>query len=109
MKQHRYRVTLEHLTDAASAGSSHEPLQFEVGNHDDIIAIVRRMRSRGDFDEQSATSFAVGLKLFSEVMLEQKDHPLFAAFKPHFQQFMKELKKGPALAAAPGTGVADRP
>jgi hypothetical protein len=101
MKQHRYRFTLEHLTDAEGARSTHEPLQFDVGNHDDIIAIVRRMRSRGDFDEQSATAFAVGLKLFSEVMLEQKDHPLFASFRPHFQQFMKELKKGPTLPAEP--------
>lgn len=105
MKQHRYRVTLEHLTDAEGVRSTHEPLQFEVGNHDDIIAIVRRMRSRGDFDEQAATAFAVGLKLFSEVMLEQKEHPLFAAFRPQFQQFMKELKKGPATpAAAAGEG-----
>ncbi|NUN59819.1 MAG: DUF3861 domain-containing protein [Burkholderiaceae bacterium] len=93
MKQHRYRVTLEHLADAQGAPSTYEsPLVFEVGNHDDIFQIVQRMRTRDDFDESSAAALAVGLKLFSEVMLEHKDHPLFASFKPHFSQFMKELK-----------------
>lgn len=95
MKQHRYRVTLEHLADAQGAPSTHPPLQFEVGNHDDIIAIVERLRGRGDFTEDAATAFGVGLKLFSEVMLEDKGNPLFSSFRPHLAQFMKELKKGP--------------
>jgi hypothetical protein len=98
MKQHQYRVTLEHLADADGTPSTDAPLSFAVGNHDDILAIAERMRRRGDFAEDSATALAVGLKLFGEVMLENKDHPLFADFKPHFQQFMKELKKGPAGA-----------
>jgi Domain of Unknown Function with PDB structure (DUF3861) len=101
MKQHRYRVTLEHLQDPGGNSVTRDPLKFEVGNHDDIFAIVERMRSRGDFDAETATAFAVGLKLFSETMLEHRDHPLFAQFRPHFQQFMKHLKKGPAQAGEP--------
>lgn len=100
MKQHRYRVTVEHLSDPQGAPSAYaDALQFEVGNHDDIFAIVARMRQRGDLDEQAATAFAVGLKLFSEVMLENKSHPLFVAFRPHFAEFMKTLKQGPARDA----------
>ena len=96
MKQHRYRVTLEHLTDAQGAPSAYsEPLQFEVGNHDDVFAIVERLRARGDFSSEAAAAFGVGLKLFSEVMLEDKGNPLFSEFRPHFAQFMKVLKKGP--------------
>lgn len=98
MKQHRYRVTLEHLADAHGASSTHAPLQFEVGNHDDIIAIVERLRSRGDFSREAAAAFGVGVKLFSEVMLENKENPLFSSFRPHFAQFMKELKAGPSKA-----------
>lgn len=98
MKQHQYRVTVEHLADADGASSTDAPLAFAVGNHDNILTIVERMRGRGDFSDASATALAVGLKLFGQVMLENKDHPLFADFKPHFQQFMKELKKGPAGA-----------
>lgn len=71
-----------------------DPLQFEVGNHDDIFSIVERMQQRAEFDPQTMTAFAVGLKLFSEVMLEHRGNPLFEELAPHFTQFMKELKKG---------------
>jgi len=85
---------VEHIADANGAPSIHQPLQFDVGNHDDIIAIVDRLRKRGDFAGESAAPFGVGLKLFTEVMLENKKNPLFASFLPHMSQFMKELKKG---------------
>lgn len=98
MKQHRYRITVEHLADAKGVPSTQPPLQFEVGNHDDIIAIVARMRSRDDLPEDAATALAVGLKLFSEVMLENREHPLFSSFREPFTQFMHTLKKAPAKA-----------
>ena len=85
---------MEHLTDAQGAPSKHEPLQFEVGNHDDIIAIVERLRDRDDFNDETAAAFGVGIKLFSEAMLESRENPLFSAFRPHFSQFMKDLKSG---------------
>lgn len=94
MKQHRYRLTLEHLADKEEMAVSREPLRFEVGNHDDIFFIVERLRERSDLDENDAVAFGVGLKLFSEVMLENRDNPLFSSFLPHFSQFMKDLKKG---------------
>ncbi len=95
MKQHRYRITVEHLVDAHdSLLPNRQPLQFEVGNHDNIFAIVDRVRERVDFDLASAAALAVGLKLFSEVMLENREHPLFQVFAPHFRDFMTTLKKG---------------
>ena len=90
MSQYRYRVTLEALPEARDS------LQFDVGCHDDIFAVVNKLRQRGDFDEASATAFGVGMKLFGEVMLENRDHPLFAEFRPHFAQFMRALKQGSA-------------
>jgi hypothetical protein len=89
MKQHLYRVTLEHLADVKGEPSTHQPLQFEVGNHDDIIAIVERLRSRGDFNEDTAAALGVGLKLFGEVMLENRENPLFASLRPAFSKFIK--------------------
>lgn len=103
MKQHRYRITIEHLQDPGGNPVTRTPLVFETGNHDDIFAIVERMRERGDFDAPTATSLAVGLKLFSEVMLEHRDHPLFAELHSHFRQFMKHLKKGPAAPSPSST------
>lgn len=52
------------------------------------------MRGRGDFDPDTATALAIGLKLFGEVMLENRGHPLFAELAPHFRDFMKRLKQG---------------
>ena len=92
MKQHRYRVQIEHLEDPKGQPVSREPLSFEVGNHDDVFHIVEVMKARGDFDPDTSASLAIGLKLFSEVMLEHKDHPLFEQFRPHFVQFMTHLK-----------------
>lgn len=95
MKQHRYHLTLCHVADATGNPSGRAPLELDLGNHDDIFAIVERMRSRGDFSPGDAAALAVGLKLFSEVMLENRDHPLFASFRPHFADFMRMLEKGP--------------
>lgn len=95
MKQHQYRITVEHLADQNGNASTYStPLQFETGNHDDIFAVVSRLRQRPDIDDRSATALAVGLKLFGEVMLENRQHPLFAELLPHFGEFMKKLKKG---------------
>jgi len=51
------------------------------------LTVVGRIRDRADFDR--------GLKLFSEVMLQNRTHPLFASFLPHFQQVMKDMKRSP--------------
>lgn len=100
MKQHRYRITVEHLADARGNPSGRAPLAFEVGNHDDILSIVERIRGAGLFDESTSAAFAVGLKLFGEVMLENRGHPLFADMAPAFRDFMKRLKSGVGPGAA---------
>lgn len=92
MKKHRYRVTLEHLSAPKAKTSGDSPLEIEVRNHDDIFRIVELMRNRDDLDENDATALAIGLKLFSEVMLDNKDNPLFSSFLKDFGKFMKALK-----------------
>lgn len=94
MKQHQYHVTVQHLKDAKGQASTYtERLEFYTGNHDDIFEIVERLKKAELFDDQTTKSFAVGLKLFSEVMLEHRDNPLFEDFVPQFGQFMKTLKQ----------------
>ncbi len=98
MKQHRYRISVERLADANGKPSLYAaPLVFEAGNHDDVFAIVEHIRNGHLFDAETSAAFAVGLKLFGEVMLENRAHPLFAEFAPHFLDFMKTLKS--SLAA----------
>ncbi|UCV13812.1 DUF3861 domain-containing protein [Quatrionicoccus australiensis] len=101
MTTHRYRITVEQLDLAPQQGAdSPATLAFEVTNHDDILGIVERFRQRKDFDDDSACALGVGLKLFSEVMLQNRTHPLFSEFRGHFGQFMKSLKSSFVAAAA---------
>lgn len=93
MKQHQYRVTLEYLADADQQPVDVAPLRFDAPNHDDIFAIIRQLGPRTGLCADDVARFVVGLKLMGEVMLENKDEPLFAPLKPHFSALMKELKK----------------
>lgn len=91
-KNNIYKVQLAELAlkDGSPATKS---IEFEVENHDNIFAIIDKVRGKNIFDDQQqAIEFALGLKLFSEVMLRHKEHPLFDELKPVFGQFMKKLK-----------------
>lgn len=93
MKKHHYRVTVDYLADADNQPVDVAPLQFDAPNHDDVFALIDKMSSRTDLSRDDVARFVVGLKLMSEVMLENKADPLFSALQPHFSAFMKELKK----------------
>jgi hypothetical protein len=92
MKEHRYRITLEHLATASEGQEQHAPLVFEAGNHDDIFAIVGKVRGNGQFDADASAQLALGLKLFSEVMLKNRKHPLFEEIQPALREFIGKLK-----------------
>lgn len=92
MREHRYRITLEHLATAAQGQPQHPPLSFEAGNHDDIFAIVERIRGNDQFDAETSAQLALGLKLFSEVMLKNRKHPLFEEIQPAIRDFIGKLK-----------------
>jgi Domain of Unknown Function with PDB structure (DUF3861) len=92
-RAHKYKITLEHLTTAKGEPSTHQPLELEFDNHDDIFSIIERMQARDLFnDKNQSTEFAIGLKMFSEVMLKNRKHPLFEELAPAFSEFMKKLK-----------------
>lgn len=85
--QHQYRVQLQKLDDSAAQ------LQFDCQNHDDIFAILAMSQGRLGLSEAEHQALIVGLKLFSEVMLQHRKDELFKEFLPHFKQFMGQLKR----------------
>lgn len=94
MKQHEYKITIEHIKDAKGQPSTYaEAVQFKAFNHDDIFKIIDRVQQSNLVDDESAKAFAVGMKLMGEVLLENKDVPIFKAFLPEFIQLVKSLKK----------------
>lgn len=92
MKQHQFRITVEYTADADGNPVNQAPLQFSAPNHDNILHIVEAMARREGFTPETAARFAVGLKLMGEVMLENKQNPLFAELKPNFMEMMKIIK-----------------
>jgi hypothetical protein len=101
-RAHRYRLRLEHLAPASPDQPTHPPREIEFDNHDDIFSIIARMESRQMFAEPGhAAEFAIGLKLFSEVMLKNRQLELFAEFRPAFSEFMKRLKGTPPKEGQP--------
>jgi len=92
---HHYRITVEPMDTDSSAPTTTtaSALQFEVTNHDDVLALVERIRQRTDIGADAA-AFTVGLKLFSEVILKHRKLPLFQEFMPHLGGLIKKLKGG---------------
>ncbi|WP_375434988.1 DUF3861 domain-containing protein [uncultured Hymenobacter sp.] len=91
-KENRYHLRVEQIS---AKTDSFEPasLEFDFSNHDDVLHIVRLMQAKPLFaDAEEAAQFALGLKLFSEVMLKHRTNPLFAELAPAFGAFMKKLK-----------------
>ncbi|QSX34205.1 DUF3861 domain-containing protein [Shewanella avicenniae] len=86
---HQYRISVEKLNDTQQTEQS---LSFETINHDDIFKILEKVEGKFGFSEEQRNNFFVGLKLFSEVMLQEHKNPLFDEFGPQFKQFMKKLK-----------------
>jgi hypothetical protein len=93
MNSYRYRITVEALTGAKGEPVEGRTLSFESANHDDILGIVERMRARLPFDGDTIASLGIGLKLFSEVALMQRDDPMFAVIRPALGEFVRALKQ----------------
>ena len=92
-RTNKYKLTLEQLSTAKAGEETQEPLQLEFDNHDNIFTIIERLKQKDLFNDQNqATEFAIGLKIFSEVMIKNRQHPLFEELLPAFQIFMKKLK-----------------
>ena len=93
MNSYRYKITVEALTGAKGQTVEGQTLSFEAANHDDLLGIVDRMRARLPFDSDTVASLGIGLKLFSEVALVQRNDPMFAMIRPALGEFVRGLKQ----------------
>lgn len=89
MGKHKFKISVEHLEDQKGSPANDPPLVFLAENHDDILALAARTGASGDKDR----AFLVGLKLLGEVLLEDRNNPLYHDFIPHFGEFMKRIKQ----------------
>jgi len=91
-RNNKYQLQLNELS-LKDGSSAEKKLNFEFENHDDLFKIFEMIKSKNIFeDENTANEFSLGLKLFTEVMLKNKQHPLFEDLRPAITEFMKKLK-----------------
>jgi len=106
MSAHNFRITLEY-TGGKKEADPPAPLSFEAGNHDDIFEIIARVRAAGRFEHDEAAALALGMKLFSEVMLAHRDDPLFAPIAAAYREYIAAFKAQMRTAGEAGkTGEA---
>lgn len=91
-RNNTYHLQLKELS-LKDGSEGNKTLEFDFENHDDLFQIFEVIKSKKVFDnEETAHEFALGLKLFTEVMLKNKQHPLFEELRPAIMEFMKKLK-----------------
>jgi hypothetical protein len=92
-RTNKYRLTLEQISLAKEDAALQSPIHLEFENHDEIFGIIEILDEKNPFgDKNQSTEFAIGLKMFSEVMLKNNAHPLLEEFFPAMGAFMKKLK-----------------
>lgn len=92
-KGNKYKITLEQIDFLDKEATLKEPISFDFMNHDEIFKIIEIINAKNPFEEENqATEFALGLKLFTEVILKNKNNPLFEELSPAMLNFMMKLK-----------------
>jgi len=90
---HEYKITFGHLKNNKGEPVNEE-LELLFQNHDNISKIIEALLEKDLFKEKSQTvQFVIGLKLFGDIVMKNRDMELFSNFQPAFMEFMKKLKK----------------
>ncbi len=90
---HQYKLTLDYLKNNKGEDMHEEPIVLLFQNHDNIYKILEVLEERDLFGDREQThQFAIGLKLFGDILMRHRDHPLFEDIHPAFVAFMKKLK-----------------
>jgi len=92
-RTNKYKLTLEEISLAKDDDQLNAPLTIEFDNHDNIFNIINVIKSKNIFENESqSTEFAIGLKMFTEVILKNRENELFKDLQPQIAEFMKKLK-----------------
>ena len=110
MDSYRYRVTVEEVADREGQPVAGRSLVFEAACRDELLGLVDRVREKRVVgNANAAAAMVVGLKLFDEIALVQRDQPLFTEVHAALGSFTKALKAWPGLARPrygdPGVGA----
>lgn len=92
-KTNEYKVTFEYLKNSKGEVPDRAPIEFIFQNHDDVFKIIDILSEKGLFEEKDKTAqFAIGLKLFGDILMRNRKNDLFSEMHPAFMAFMTKLK-----------------
>ncbi|MEJ4088886.1 DUF3861 domain-containing protein [Galbibacter orientalis] len=92
-KTNKYSLKLTQLQTTNDDKKQDKSLEIEFENHDEVFNIIELIKEKNLFEnENQSIEFAIGLKLFTEVMLKNRKNELFSELSPEIQKFMKKLK-----------------
>ncbi|MFS1860070.1 DUF3861 domain-containing protein [Vibrio lentus] len=89
-KYNNYRITIEEVN--IKEDRELQTMQFEIEDRENMFAIVEKIKQDSGLDEQSAARLGVSIRLLGPMMMQDRKHPLFVDFMPHFRNFMQNLK-----------------
>ncbi|MEZ9291530.1 DUF3861 domain-containing protein [Vibrio lentus] len=90
-KYNNCRITIEEVN--IKEDRELQTMQFEIEDRENMFAIVEKIKQDSGLDEQSAARLGVSIRLLGPMMMQDRKHPLFVDFMPHFRNFMQNLKK----------------
>lgn len=90
-KHNHYRITIEEVN--IKEDRELQTMQFEIEDRENMFAIVDKIKQDSGLDEQSTRRLGVSIRLLGPLMMQDRKHPLFVDFMPHFRNFMQNLKK----------------
>ncbi len=96
MTNHNYQITCASLDSVEGSDCQDKKITFDITLHEDVFNIIGKLQEKGKIPSNDAAAFGLGLKLFTEVILKNKDCDLCASLRPHLTQIMKEIKKDKA-------------
>lgn len=85
-----YKITIEEVTSQAE--QSTKTVEFEFQDREDLFQLIENLKKGSGLEASAATQLAVALRLLGPMMMQQRKHPLFVDFMPHFKTFMLQLK-----------------
>ncbi|GGB62493.1 DUF3861 domain-containing protein [Shewanella inventionis] len=88
-KDNQYRITVEHLDDTQQCL---QQLQFEFQDREDLFKLVENLKIGSELPDREAARLSVALRLLGPLMIQNRKHPIFVEFMPHFKTFMQNLK-----------------
>ncbi|MBP3220912.1 MAG: DUF3861 family protein [Neisseriaceae bacterium] len=91
MKQHQYKITVQHISDKDGNSVNEPPLICDMPTHDNLADILAKTDTN-IVSGNDALRLALGLKLLGELILENKNQAFFKELSPHFGEIMKIVK-----------------